>query len=163
MEEQIFNEFATACGEYINLAQLIEAIKKSGICLDDPRLFHFKTQIEKHQERQLDNEARQTQDIGREEFHKIVKDSIDIISRALNKAFVIPEFKVFQSLIKKIYINCLKINNGELPEFIPLLKKNSKNQFGISVCTIDGQRFGLGDCDVGLSLQACFKPIAYSA
>ena len=43
------------------------------------------------------------------------------------------------------------------------MKKNSKNQFAVSVCTIDGQRFGLGDCDVGLSLQACFKPIAYAA
>ena len=34
--------------------------------------------------------------------------------------------------------------------------------FGMSVCTVDGQRFHLGDVDIGFSIQSCVKPLAYA-
>ena len=34
--------------------------------------------------------------------------------------------------------------------------------FGVSVCTVDGQRFDVGDVGLGFSIQSCVKPLAYA-
>jgi glutaminase len=32
----------------------------------------------------------------------------------------------------------------------------------VSVCTVDGQRFDVGDVGLGFSIQSCVKPLAYA-
>lgn len=36
------------------------------------------------------------------------------------------------------------------------------NLWGVSVCTIDGQRFSIGDVTVPFTLQSCSKPLTYA-
>lgn len=36
------------------------------------------------------------------------------------------------------------------------------NHWGVSICTIDGQRFSLGDVNVPFTLQSCSKPLTYA-
>lgn len=36
------------------------------------------------------------------------------------------------------------------------------NFWGVSVCTIDGQRFSVGDVNVPFTLQSCSKPLTYA-
>jgi glutaminase len=37
----------------------------------------------------------------------------------------------------------------------------SADQFAVSVCTVDGQRFSMGDADVQFGVQSCSKPVSY--
>ena len=37
-----------------------------------------------------------------------------------------------------------------------------RNWFGVSVCTVDGQRFDIGDVNLAFSIQSCVKPLAYA-
>jgi len=39
-------------------------------------------------------------------------------------------------------------------DFLPQLAQASSNQFGIAICTVDGQRFSIGDVDEPFSMQA---------
>lgn len=34
--------------------------------------------------------------------------------------------------------------------------------WGVSVCTIDGQRFSIGDVNIPFTLQSCSKPLTYA-
>lgn len=36
------------------------------------------------------------------------------------------------------------------------------DHWGVSICTIDGQRFALGDVNVPFTLQSCSKPLTYA-
>merc|ERR1712110_191263 len=57
----------------------------------------------------------------------------------------------------------LKMNKTGEPD--PFLKKVidhfDDSTFGISVCTVDGQRFSIGDATTPFSLQSLAKPITY--
>lgn len=38
----------------------------------------------------------------------------------------------------------------------------SADYWGVSVCTIDGQRFSIGDTSIPFTLQSCSKPLTYA-
>ena len=38
----------------------------------------------------------------------------------------------------------------------------NRDWFGVSVCTVDGQRFDIGDVDSAFSIQSCVSPLAYA-
>lgn len=46
--------------------------------------------------------------------------------------------------------------------YIPQLSRVNPDYWGVSVCTIDGQRFSIGDCNVPFTLQSCSKPLTYA-
>lgn len=49
-----------------------------------------------------------------------------------------------------------------MASYIPQLARMSPNFWGVSVCTIDGQRFSIGDVNVPFTLQSCSKPLTYA-
>lgn len=48
-----------------------------------------------------------------------------------------------------------------MASYIPQLKRVSPNYWGVSVCTIDGQRFSIGDVNIPFTIQSCSKPLTY--
>lgn len=46
--------------------------------------------------------------------------------------------------------------------YIPQLARVNSDFWGVSVCTIDGQRFSIGDSNVPFTLQSCSKPLTYA-
>ncbi|KAH0511686.1 Glutaminase kidney isoform, mitochondrial, partial [Microtus ochrogaster] len=47
-------------------------------------------------------------------------------------------------------------------DYIPQLAKFSPDLWGVSVCTVDGQRHSIGDTKVPFCLQSCVKPLKYA-
>jgi glutaminase len=67
----------------------------------------------------------------------------------------------FISDIEDIY-NIVKNNvNGDVADYIPQLAKVNPDLFGISICTVDGKVYNIGDVDEYFCIQSCCKPLSY--
>ena len=65
------------------------------------------------------------------------------------------------SISFRIY-NDLKLNeNGQPDAFLKKINHIDESKFGISVCTVDGQRFSIGDATTPFSLHSLSRPITY--
>ncbi|KAG7250291.1 hypothetical protein CRUP_010467, partial [Coryphaenoides rupestris] len=50
----------------------------------------------------------------------------------------------------------------EVADYIPHLAKFSPDLWGVSLCTVDGQRHSVGDTKHPFCLQSCVKPLEYA-
>ena len=87
---------------------------------------------------------------------RLIFENIVLISRALRHQFIIPDFLGFTRYIDEFYEKALENTGGTVADYIPQLAKQDPNHFGISICTIDGQRYSLGDAEVPFTLQSCW-------
>jgi glutaminase len=51
---------------------------------------------------------------------------------------VIPEWDSFKNQVKIVYEKCKLNNSGKVADYIPELAKKNPNDFGVSICSIDG-------------------------
>ena len=65
--------------------------------------------------------------------------------RALRHQFIIPDFLSFTKYIDEFYDTASKCTEGKNPDYIPQLAKLDPDLFGVAICTVDGQRYHLGD------------------
>lgn len=138
--------------ENINKQKIISELDRCGFLQNDPRLLKFRNNLKI---------LVKTNSINFSEFKHCVENNILILGKILRKELIIPNFVEFCSEITDIYNKTKDYNYGENASYIPQLKKVDSNQYGISVCTIDGQRFNIGDTNVYYSIQSCCKPINY--
>jgi len=73
----------------------------------------------------------------------------------------VPDFEGFTKIFKEVYDLVENNSSGHNATYIPQLAEMDPNQFAISVTTIDGQHFSIGDCDKSFCIQSCSKPISY--
>ena len=132
------------------LNELKQTIIDSGISLNDPRLKINKLE-------QLINENPTTE----ADLINIEIRQNNLLRKIIQGNLIIPLWKDFTDEITKIYQIIKENNDGKVADYIPQLAKTDPNLFCISVCTIDGQVFQLGDTDACFSVQSCSKPITY--
>ena len=73
----------------------------------------------------------------------------------------IPDWKDFCLNVRKIYEKCERNTTGDVARYIPQLAAVDPDQFGVSVTSIDSQRYSHGDSDKLFCVQSCMKPISY--
>jgi glutaminase len=66
--------------------------------------------------------------------------------------------RTLESVYKKYHTD----TSGKNASYIPELAKADPNRFAISVATIDGEIFSIGDSDIAFSLQSISKVFAYA-
>ena len=66
-----------------------------------------------------------------------------------------------QDFLNKVYGELKGCKKGKVADYIPQLAKVNPDLFGISVCTIDGEFYSVGDVDNEFCLQSCSKPMSY--
>ena len=101
--------------------------------------------------------------VPRGAFCQAVRHNILLIERALQGRMVIPDFAGFCQEFREIY-DCAKANKSGAPaDYIPQLDlpEPEVDRFGLSLCTVDGQRFSVGDSDRFFSVQSTCKPVNY--
>uniref|UniRef100_A0A452DX54 glutaminase n=1 Tax=Capra hircus TaxID=9925 RepID=A0A452DX54_CAPHI len=93
---------------------------------------------------------------------RCVQSNIVLLTQAFRRKFVIPDFMSFTSHIDELYESAKKQSGGKVADYIPQLAKFSPDLWGVSVCTVDGQRHSVGDTKVPFCLQSCVKPLKYA-
>ena len=133
-------------------SKLLDDIKSCGFLSDDPRLNQFKEKI---------NEYQDNNNLSQEEFNNCIDSKICILNKIFKRDLIIPDFKSFTGHIDTIYEETLKIRRGNVASYIPQLARVDSDQYGISICTVDGQRYNIGDTKVDFTVQSCTKIINY--
>ncbi|KAK6466959.1 glutaminase kidney isoform [Huso huso] len=93
---------------------------------------------------------------------RCVGSNIVLLTQAFRKKFVIPDFQTFSNHINQLYDSARKQNAGKVADYIPQLAKFSPDLWGVSLCTVDGQRHSVGDTRLPFCLQSCVKPLEYA-
>lgn len=132
------------------LARLTEA----GLQSDDPRLSSLT-------ERLAAGAQERSGLIDAAGFQKAVHGGQSLLERSLRKELVIPQFADFAAQIERLYEEVRENRSGEVASYIPQLARVEPEQFGVSICTIDGQRLDLGDFGTSFTLQSSCKPMLY--
>ena len=96
-----------------------------------------------------------------EQFTEIIRPSVLLVDRILQGQLVIPDFPKFVDELGEIYEEVRRNTDGAVADYIPKLGRADPELYGLSICTVDGQRASFGDSDVPFSAQCTHKPINY--
>jgi glutaminase len=131
---------------------LKSAITSKGIHADDFRLKESMNQLAQFGE---------NEDLTFEQLRTIIRPNIIFLEQILQGNLVVPDFADFANSLKHIFSDVAKNEDGRVSECIPQLALVDSNKWGMSLCTVDGQRLALGDSGEMFSIQSCCKPINY--
>ncbi|MCC7530669.1 MAG: glutaminase A [Candidatus Melainabacteria bacterium] len=129
---------------------LLEALKERGILEDDPRVRSL-----------LKGLNGNSAEITEAQFQILYDQAPGLLDQALIEGLVVPDFKAFTAQLTDIYDEVNTIRLGKLPTYIPQLERVDPEKFAVSICTVDGQRFSVGDSDDYFCVQSCSKPMTY--
>ena len=111
------------------------------------------------------NDADDSLTIDRDLFQGMILDEIDVLTKIFKDGLAIPDFVNFTKKMKTIFKKISKISTkgrGNLADYIPQLSRQNREWFGVSICTIDGQRWNIGDTKIPYTVQSTCKPINYA-
>ncbi|XP_043527047.1 glutaminase liver isoform, mitochondrial isoform X4 [Frieseomelitta varia] len=163
-EDVLFDMFKNEDTGLLAVGKFLAALRTTGLRNDDPRLQEFTDNLRKEHLKSGGHEgvSHETQKLNREQFRRIVNPNIVLISRAFRHQFIIPDWSGFTKHIEDFYWKCKTNSEGKVASYIPQLARMNPDYWGVSVCTIDGQRFSIGDTSIPFTLQSCSKPLTYA-
>ncbi|VDN07422.1 unnamed protein product [Thelazia callipaeda] len=166
IDDFIFDLYQNPETEKLSLSTLLKSLNESGIRHDDPRLADFLQAIREEDKKHFNPDsiiaAPITEHLDREMFKRCVGDAIGIISKALKKQLVIPDWLAFSTIVGEVFDSCTDVNEGHVANYIPQLARSDPNYWAMSVCTVDGQRRSWGDTKISFCLQSVSKPFTYA-
>ncbi|CAD6195804.1 unnamed protein product [Caenorhabditis auriculariae] len=157
----IFDLFKHPNRDDANIGKLIKVLKSFGLREKDPRLREMMKRIKEFEE-DSEDEDRAVNDMTRKQFKECINPSVGLISTALRNQLIIPNWSEFCGNIKKIFDECRLVTDGEVAKYIPQLARQDPEIWGMSICTIDGQRYSLGDAKTNFCIQSVSKAFNYS-
>ena len=125
-------------------------LEKRGILRDDPRISDVIASYRNHGVL-----------ASAEQFKLAISRNTYVYENAFTHKNVFPDFERFSNSIGEMYRECVHVTSGKMADYIPQLAKQNPDHFGLSICTVDGQRMNMGDSDVEFCVQSCSKPISY--
>ncbi|XP_058459566.1 glutaminase liver isoform, mitochondrial isoform X2 [Malaya genurostris] len=162
-EDLLFDMFKNEDTNLLNIGKFLAALRTTGIRRTDPRIGEMMENLKKvHKLNNYDGGSPLTQHLNAETFKAVISPNIVLIARAFRHQFVIPDFHGFTKDIEELYWKCKSNTDGKVASYIPQLARVNPDYWGISICTVDGQRFSIGDSNVSFTLQSCSKPLTYA-
>jgi len=137
---------------YIYKDDFILALEDSGLQLDDSRLEKVTASLRL---------LKKKEEIDSTAFYNSIAPAFVVVERALQGDLIIPDWFSFRRTIAELYEKTKGDRGGSVATYIPQLARVPPDQYAVSVCSIDGQRFAVGDADVEFCVQSCSKPISY--
>lgn len=148
MSENLFRAFSK--DGLVGREILLDVFLKSGIAEDDPRAVNFYKALRKA-----------PAELNLEEFQKLQELTPTLFEQVLSGQLAVANLPDFLDAVESIFAQVEQNRAGQLANYIPQLERVDPDKFALSVCSIDGQRFSLGDSDDFFCVQSCSKPITY--
>ena len=136
----------------IKIENFLKRLEENGLSINCSQLAPLKIKIE-----DLGNQK----EINIEEFETLILPCFSMVSKLLQGDLIIPNFKEFKQNINMIFERSKCNTGGKVADYIPQLKRVPADLFALSVCTIDGQSFDLGDSEQKFCVQSTCKPLNY--
>ncbi|WP_440072496.1 glutaminase A [Streptosporangium sp. OZ121] len=152
---KLFKSFGVDADGRIAASELAARLRESGISETDPRV----TEVWAALRRGIDIEGQSRIDLDR--FISLCQKGGSVVAKSIRGDFVIPDFAALQTEIAGIYESLRRVDAGHVADYIPQLGRVDPENFGIALCTTDGQRFAVGDADTMFCVQSVCKPINY--
>ncbi|XP_003747690.1 glutaminase liver isoform, mitochondrial [Galendromus occidentalis] len=161
VEDILFDMFRDE-DDKISIAKFFDALFATGLKKNDHRLKEMMTNLREIHGGAGGMGSLEGLSLDKATFKHVLKENIVLITRALRHQFVIPDFQDFTAYVEKFYWRCKGNQNGNVATYIPQLAKYSPDYWGVSVCTVDGQRYAIGDAEVPFTIQSSGKPLNYA-
>ncbi|XP_037778751.1 glutaminase liver isoform, mitochondrial-like isoform X4 [Penaeus monodon] len=161
VENRLFEMFGDKENQTININKFLMGLTATGLRHSDQRLAEMRKNLRKVQEKVAASDP-QALIVNYETFMSIISENLEIVVKAFSSSFVIPDFRGFCHHIDEIYNNCKGNTDGKIASYIPQLERMRADNWAVSVCTVDGQRYSLGDVNTPFTLQSCSKPLTYA-
>ena len=167
-EERLFQSLDIDNDKFVLLSDFEAALEEVGISPGDYRLRESMVALRQAAHRKDPNapawRKSGEQPIPAAQFIQAIRHNILLIERILQGRLIIPDFTAFRYTVEEIFRQTKKVRSGSAADYIPQLnlKGVELDRFGVSICTIDGQRFSTGDADSYFTVQSTCKPILYA-
>jgi glutaminase len=149
----LFDSFKSDSDGRISPLEVLSRLERSGLRADDPRIGEALAGLAG-----ADGGSRQ---ISFTQFKALARHNSSLIRRAVEGNLAVPDFAALTADIARMYDELLPVTAGSVAGYIPQLKRVDPEQLAIAVCTVDGQRFSVGDAATAFSLQSVSKTVSY--
>ncbi|KAG5448158.1 Glutaminase kidney isoform, mitochondrial [Clonorchis sinensis] len=163
--DSLFDSLRQADCDTVDANDLLDLITKAGISLDDPRLSKFVDNLKNLQGPRSSQPLKRRMTsltLDREAFKRVTQESVHMLLRVVTNDFCIPDFQRFSAVIEELFHSCKENSEGSLACYIPELNRVDPNMWGLSICTVDGQRLSVGDSTAHFTIQSSSKPLTYA-
>jgi len=150
--KQMFRALDVTGQGTVSTTFFISFLEQNGLFTDDPRLaglFEY-----------LDGSG-----IGhaltQREFDDAISSCRTLVYKCVTGKLKVPDFGQFSKIFAEVFAAVEPNEGGKNADYIPQLAKVNPDQFAISVTTVDGQHFSIGDSGEPFCIQSCCKPITY--
>jgi len=149
----LFDSFNPDKDGRISPLEVLSRLERSGLRADDPRIAEALAGLAG-----ADGGSRQ---LSFAQFKALAQHNSSLIRRAVEGNLAVPDFAALIADVTRMYDELLPVRSGSVADYIPQLRRVDPDQLAIAVCTVDGQRFSVGDADAAFSLQSVSKTISY--
>jgi len=150
---RLFDSFNPDSGGRISPLEVLSRLERAGLRPDDPRIAEALTGL-------VGAEGGSRQ-ITFTQFKSLAQHNSSLIRRAVEGNLAVPDFAALTADIDRMYAELLAVGSGMVADYIPQLKRVDPDQLAIAVCTVDGQRFSVGDAATAFCLQSVSKTVSY--
>jgi len=149
----LFDSFNPDKDGRISPLEVLSRLGRSGLQPDDPRIAEALAG--------LDAAGGGSRRIGFGQFKGLARHNSSLIRRAVEGDLAVPDFAALAADLTRMYDGLRPVRSGAVASYIPQLARVDPEQLAIAVCTVDGQRFSVGDATTTFSLQSVSKAVSY--
>jgi glutaminase len=148
----LFDSFGPDSGGRISPLEVLARLRRCGLRSGDPRIAEALTGL---------TSESGSRRIGFGQFKTLARRGSSLIRRAVEGDLAVPDFAALTADIERMYRELLPLTSGQVAGYIPQLARVDPDQLAIAVCTVDGQRFSIGDAATAFCLQSVSKTVSY--